>query len=72
MMPPDCHSCATCADSADRVVVVALLGHDAEVRHENGSTATVAIDLLPDIEIGDALLVHQGVGISKLPTEDPS
>ncbi len=63
----DADGCTTCGDVAVPVRVVALVGSDALVEDRLGQQARVAVDFLPDLEVGDALLVHMGVAIAKLP-----
>lgn len=67
MTPP--HHCSVCADAADQAEVRRIRGSDAEVVLESGTTATVAVDLIPGVQVGDTLLVHQGVAISRMSTE---
>jgi len=68
LLPP--HYCSVCADAADRAKVRTLRGNDAEVTLDSGKTATVAVDLIPGVQVGDMLLVHQGVAISKMALEE--
>ncbi len=63
----DADGCTTCGDVAVPVRVVALEGSDALVEDRLGQQARVAVDFIPDLEVGDALLVHMGVAIAKLP-----
>jgi len=58
-----------CADAADRARVRALRGSDADVTLESGEAATVAVELIPGLQVGDTLLVHQGVAISRVRAE---
>jgi hydrogenase maturation factor len=63
--------CITCGDVAIALTVFELRGTDAwcsdaaardpERRHE-----LVAIELIPDVEVGDRLLVHAGVALERL------
>ena len=64
-----CHDtphCSVCSDAADRATVRAIDGPDAQVELDSGECATVAIDLVPGVSVGDVVLVHQGVAISRL------
>ena len=45
-------------------------GRDAEATLDDGTTVVVAIDLTPGVEVGDVVLVHQGVAISRLQAEE--
>ena len=60
------HRCATCGDRADTATVVSIEGGDAMVRLADGSNATVAVDLIDGVGVGDWLLVHQGVAIASV------
>ena len=62
----DADGCTTCGDLAVPVRVVALEGSDALVEDRLGQQARVAVDFIPDLEVGDVLLVHMGVAITKL------
>ena len=66
------HTCVTCADSADKCVIISLDGNDAAVKLEDGEIITVAIDLIPNARVGDSLLVHQGIAIAPLSSEEPA
>lgn len=66
----DQDGCTTCGDVAVPVWVVELIGSDAVVEDRVGQRATVAIDFFPEVNTGDALLVHMGVAISRL--EEPA
>ncbi|WP_299433613.1 HypC/HybG/HupF family hydrogenase formation chaperone [uncultured Meiothermus sp.] len=62
----DQDGCTTCGDVAVPVQVITLTGNDAVVEDRTGQRATVAIDFFPEAKVGDALLVHMGVAISRL------
>ncbi|MDX2005005.1 MAG: HypC/HybG/HupF family hydrogenase formation chaperone [Meiothermus sp.] len=66
----DQDGCSTCGDVAVPVEVLEILGGDAVVEDRLGRQATVAIDFFPEARVGDALLVHMGVAISRL--EEPA
>jgi len=68
--PQATHQCSVCADAADRAKVQTLRDSDAEVKLKSGRIATVAIDLIPGVQVGDTLLIHQGVAISRVATEE--
>lgn len=64
--------CITCADEGIEMEVVSVTvggtQSGAQCRDRCGSEQRVAIDLVEPVEIGDLLLVHAGVAISKLET----
>lgn len=65
---PDAHGhCSICGDEATlvRVVAVDAAGGTAEVV-VGGVASTVAIDLLDEVAVGDAILVHMGFAISRI------
>jgi len=68
-LPSTPHHCSVCADAADRAKVQTLRGRDADVTLQSGKATTVAVDLIPGVRVGDTLLVHQGVAISRVATE---
>lgn len=59
--------CSICGDEAmlGRVVAVDNASGTAEVVHD-GATATVAIDLVEHVAVGDQLLVHLGFAIGRV------
>ena len=69
MTSNDPHHCPTCADAADRAVIRSIEGRNAEVTIDGGAPMTIAIDLVPGAAVGDTVLVHQGVAISKVAVE---
>lgn len=60
-------SCSLCGDEAELGRVVAIESGDgtATVRLDGG-LATVALDLLDTVAVGDAVLVHMGFAIAKV------
>lgn len=65
---PDAHGhCSICGDEATLVRVVAIdaAGETAEVVLGD-VVSTVAIDLLDEVAVGDAILVHMGFAISRV------
>lgn len=62
----DQDGCTTCGDVAVPVRVLAITGSEALVEDRTGRRATVAVDFLPHLQVGDALLVHMGVAIARL------
>lgn len=63
---PEGH-CAVCGDEAllGRVVAVDVDAQTAEVKVGKVVT-TVALDLVDDVAVGDAVMVHQGFAIGRL------
>lgn len=57
--------CVTCADELARVVVLSLDGAVASVAGDNGENCQIAVDLVDDVRVGDALLVHGGVALQR-------
>ena len=62
--------CSICGDEATlaRVVVIDAASGTADVSHD-GSTSRVAIDLVDDLAVGDAVLVHMGFAIARVERE---
>ena len=58
--------CITCGDVAVPLTVVELAGPDARCRDDDGRQETVATELVGAVAVGDRLLVHAGVAISRL------
>jgi hydrogenase maturation factor len=58
--------CITCGDVALRLTVLELRGADALCRDEDGRTELVATELVPDLAVGDQVLVHAGVALERL------
>lgn len=62
----DQDGCATCGDLAVPVRVIALSGTDARVEDRLEQRAEVATDFVPELRVGDVILVHMGVAIAKV------
>ena len=58
--------CVTCSDETVAAPVIAVEGTDAIVSGDAGTTARVAIDLVPDARPGDVLLCHAGIALERL------
>jgi hydrogenase maturation factor len=58
--------CATCADEGGIGRVVDLLANGLAIVALGNGPAEVAIDLVPDARVGDALVVHLGVALARL------
>lgn len=61
-------SCALCGDAAAVARVAAVYGATALVEAE-GCTTAVALELVPDAEVGDLLLCHAGIALQKADAE---
>lgn len=61
--------CLTCGDVAVPVTVIEAGSPDALCEDPHGQRGTVGIELIDSVAVGDTLLVHGGVAISRL---DPS
>ncbi|MBL9147950.1 MAG: hydrogenase maturation protein [Phycisphaerae bacterium] len=61
--------CELCRDAVTRVVVLELLGDDAHVVDADGHESVVAIDFLPGVRVGEALLVRLGVALAREPAK---
>lgn len=67
---PQC-GCITCGDEATAMRVLRLDGERglALCEDDEGSHATVETALIPEVTVGDALLVHAGAALARLPGE---
>ena len=68
-MSTEQHHCSVCSDAADRVIIVEIDHPDAIAQRSTGEQISIAIDLVPDLKIGDTVLVHQGTAIARAPSE---
>jgi hydrogenase maturation factor len=58
--------CLTCSDQADRLVVLATDGVEAEVTDDAGQRSLVDVSLVGPLRPGDEVLVHAGVAIATI------
>jgi hypothetical protein len=58
-------SCSVCSDSAAVMTVVAVDLSDALCVDNCGNGEWVAMDFVPDVAVGETVLVHGGVAIGK-------
>lgn len=65
----DHDGCVVCSDAGIPVRVVEVSGDDARCRDAAGNEATIAIDLVAPVAIGEVLLTHGGVAIGRAPAE---
>jgi hydrogenase expression/formation protein HypC len=62
--------CITCGDIAVSLTVLELRGADAWCRDDEGRTELVAIELVAELRPGDLVLVHAGVALERLRTDE--
>jgi hydrogenase maturation factor len=55
--------CAACSAKPRVLEVIAIDGDDAEVIDAAGTRSRVAIDFLPQVEVGDRVVVRLGVAL---------
>jgi D-sedoheptulose 7-phosphate isomerase len=58
-------ACITCGDVAVEAEVVVVLGNTAVIE-KDGAREEVAIELIPDVSVGDTLLCHAGVALERV------
>lgn len=61
----DHDGCVVCSDAGIPVRVVSLEGEDALCEDVAGNRASIAIDLVTPVQVGDVLLTHAGVAIGR-------
>jgi len=61
--------CITCSDAGIPVRVISILGDDALCEDAVGDRATIAVDLVAPVHLGEVLLTHGGVAIGKVVAE---
>jgi hydrogenase expression/formation protein HypC len=66
------HGCITCGDEAVPLRVLKLDDNRGLALCENdeGARETVEIALVPEVSLGDRLLVHAGTAIARLENEE--
>lgn len=62
--------CITCGDVAVPLVVVELRGADALCEDDAGRSELVAVELVAGLRPGDQVLVHAGVALERLTTDE--
>jgi hydrogenase expression/formation protein HypC len=62
--------CITCGDVAIPLIVLELRGADAWCEDGDGRTELVAIELVADLRPGDHVLVHAGVALERLRSDE--
>jgi hydrogenase expression/formation protein HypC len=58
--------CLTCGDVAVPVTVIEADHPDAICEDDHGQRGTVGIELVSPVRVGERLLIHGGVAISRL------
>lgn len=59
-------ACTTCGDVAVALTAVEAGDRDVRCRAEDGREQLVGVDLVGPLTVGDRVLVHAGVAISRL------
>ena len=72
-IPAEDGSCSICADEAIAGIVLSVDPDDGTARVElPAGLATVAVDLLDHVSVGDSVMVHMGFAISRVGRPDQS
>ena len=58
--------CPLCGDAVVALRVDVVHGDGTACGHGPDGEATIALDLVTDVEVGDRVLVHQGFAIARL------
>lgn len=58
--------CSTCGDVAVPVKVIEVHGGEAVVEDRLGIRVTVTIEFVPDVKVGEILLVQMGVAFGRV------
>ncbi|MGH2344830.1 MAG: HypC/HybG/HupF family hydrogenase formation chaperone [Chloroflexota bacterium] len=70
MLPDACtldhDRCVVCADAGIPVQVVAMAGDDALCDDSAGNQATIAVELVGPVRVGECLLTHGGAAIGRI------
>lgn len=64
--------CITCSDAGIPVRVISTDANDALCEDAAGTRATIAVDLVTPVQLGEILLTHGGVAIGKVAAETES
>lgn len=67
----DHDGCVVCADAGIPVRVLAITGDDALCEDAGGARASIAIDLVAPVVIGEVLITHGGVAIGRVEESAP-
>ena len=65
----DHDGCVVCSDAGIPVRVVSVKGDDALCEDAAGNRAEIAVELVAPVAVGELLLTHGGVAISKVEPE---
>ena len=66
----DHDGCVVCSDAGIPVRVISIEGDDALCEDSAGNQTETAIELVAPVQIGEVLLTHGGVAISKVETKE--
>ena len=61
----DHDGCVVCADAGIPLKVLSITGEDALCCDTNGNTASIAVELVNPVSVGEVLLTHGGVAIGR-------
>ncbi|MBA2598838.1 MAG: HypC/HybG/HupF family hydrogenase formation chaperone [Chloroflexota bacterium] len=64
----DHDGCVVCADAGIPVRVLAVTGDDALCEDAFGAQASIAVELVAPVTIGEVLVTHGGVAIGRVET----
>ncbi len=64
--------CITCSDAGIPVRVISTDANDALCEDAAGTRATMAVELVAPVQLGEVLLTHGGVAIGKVVAEPQS
>jgi len=62
----DHDGCVVCADAGIPVRVIAVTGDDALCEDSGGNQASIAVELVAPVAIGEVLVTHGGVAIGRV------
>jgi hydrogenase expression/formation protein HypC len=66
----DNDGCVVCSDAGIPVRVISIEGDDALCEDSAGNQTEIAIEFVAPVQIGEVLLTHGGVAISKVETKE--
>ena len=67
----DHDGCVVCSDAGIPLRVVSIEGDDAVCEDSAGNRASVALELVAPVRVGEILLTHGGVAIGKVEPDAP-
>ena len=66
----DHDGCVVCSDAGIPVRVLSIDGDDALCEDSAGNQTEIAVELVAPVQIGEILLTHGGVAITKVQTKE--